>query len=258
MNHGDLRLVQHRDGSLNIANALSSKKPIKQAKEELHLDLKSIKLSGVDISKYNEANGILVDAHITEATSRFKTIDDHMFIGLNSRFELSLIEKGDTTFIKHKHFVVDTEFDLNDKTKILNISPTEIQLEKATFGFDGSIALNENVDLDLRFHGNKPNFNLFLALAPEELAPTLEQFDNKGKIYFEAQIKGPSANGQSPTISNLARNWTKSDLKGPLPTDQNTTFRRHALNCKTSAPNLKRAYLAENSRFRILVLQKLT
>jgi hypothetical protein len=92
MNHGDLRLVQHRDGSLNIANALSSKKPIKQAKEELHLDLKSIKLSGVDISKYNEANGILVDAYITEATSRFKTIDDHMFIGLNSRFELSLIE----------------------------------------------------------------------------------------------------------------------------------------------------------------------
>ena len=106
-----------------------------------------------------------------------------MFIGLNSRFELSLIDKGDTTFIKHKHFFVDTEFDLNDKTKILNISPTEIQLEKATFGFDGSVALNENVDLDLRFHGSKPNFNLFLALAPEELAPTLEQFDNKGKIY---------------------------------------------------------------------------
>ena len=201
MNHGDLRLVQHRDGSLNLANALSSKKPIKQAKEELHLDLKSIKLSEVDISKYNEANGILVDAYITEATSRFKTIDDHMFIGLNSRFELSLIDKGDTTFIKHKHFFVDTEFDLNDKTKILNISPTEIQLEKATFGFDGSVALNENVDLDLRFHGSKPNFNLFLALAPEELAPTLEQFDNKGKIYFEAQIKGPSANGHSPSIN---------------------------------------------------------
>ncbi|MEY4605103.1 MAG: hypothetical protein RIT43_2395 [Bacteroidota bacterium] len=201
MSHGDLRLVQHRDGSLNLANALSSKKPIKQAKEELHLDLKSIKLSEVDISKFNETNGLLVDAYITEATSRFKTKDNHMFIGLNSRFELSLIEKGDTTFIKHKHFFVDTEFDLNEKTNVLTISPTEIHLEKATFGFDGSIVLNEDVDLDLRFHGNKPNFNLFLALAPEELAPTLEQFDNKGKIYFEAHIKGPSANGHLPAIN---------------------------------------------------------
>jgi hypothetical protein len=201
MSHGDLRLVQHRDGSLNLANALSSNKPIKQAKEELHLDLKSIRLAEVDVSKYNEANGILVDAYITEATSRFKTQDDHMFIGLNSRFELSLIEKGDTTFIKHKHFFVDTEFDLNEKTNTLNISPTEIQLEKATFGFDGSVALNKNMDLDLRFHGNKPNFNLFLALVPEELAPTLEKFNNKGKIYFEARIKGSSANGHSPSIN---------------------------------------------------------
>jgi hypothetical protein len=201
INHGDLRLIQHRDGSLNLANALSSKKPIKQAKEELHLDLKSIKLNEVDISKYNEASGMLVDAYITHATTSFKTKDDHMFIGLNSSFELSLIQNGDSTFIKHKQFFVDTEFDLDEKTKILNISPTVVQLEKATFGFNGNILLNKDIDLDLRFHGNKPNFDLFLALAPEELAPTLEQFDNKGKIFFEARIKGPSANGKSPAIN---------------------------------------------------------
>jgi hypothetical protein len=193
-------MVQYRDGSLNITNALSSKKPIKKTKETLNLDLKSIELNKVDISKSNLANGVHVDAYIAEATSSLKTKNGHTFIGLNSRFVLSLNMNGASTFIKRKHFSIDTEFDLNEKTKILNLSPTEVQVEKASFGLNGSVKLNNDLDLDLRFHGNKPNFDLFLAFAPQELQSTLEQFDNKGKVFFEARVKGPSANGKSPAV----------------------------------------------------------
>jgi hypothetical protein len=196
LSEGDLRIVQHTDGTFNLTNAFASKKPIKEVKEELHLDLKSIKLENIDISKLNEANNMMVDAYITSAKSRFKSKEDHLFIAWESQFELSLIKDGDTTFIKHKHFLIDTEIDLNKKSQIMTVSPTQIELEKATFGFDGSIDLQNDIDLDLHFHGNKPDFNLFLALAPEELAPTLEKFENKGKIFFEASVKGKSLNGQ--------------------------------------------------------------
>jgi hypothetical protein len=200
LKEGDLRIVQHTDGSFNLTNALSSKKPLKEVKEELHLDLKSIKLENFDISKLNEANNVLVDAYITSAKSQFRTKEEHLFIALESRFELSLIKDGDTTFIKNKHFHVDTEIDLDKKANFMTIAPTQIELEKASFGFDGSIDLKNDIDLDLHFHGNKPDFNLFLALAPEELAPTLEKFENKGKIFFEASVKGRSLNGQ-PAIN---------------------------------------------------------
>ncbi|NBR13597.1 MAG: AsmA family protein, partial [Crocinitomicaceae bacterium] len=43
LKNGKIRLVQHVDGSFNIANALKSKKPVKKVEEELHLDLQSIK-----------------------------------------------------------------------------------------------------------------------------------------------------------------------------------------------------------------------
>lgn len=201
LSKGDLRIVQHKDGSFNLTNALSSKKPLKEVKEEMHLDLKSIKLQDFDISKLNEANDLMVDAYVTSALSRFTTREEHMFIALDSRFQLSLIKDGDTTFIKHKHFRVDTEIDLNKQDQVMTISPTEIELEKATFGFDGSIDLKNEVDMDLHFHGNKPDFNLFLALAPEELAPTLEKFENKGKIFFEASVKGKSINGNQPAVN---------------------------------------------------------
>jgi hypothetical protein len=198
---GDLRIVQHKDGSFNLTNALSSTKPIEEVEEELHLDLKSIKIENVDISKLNEANNLMVDAYITSVKSKFRTKEDHSFISLETDFELSLITEGDTTFIKHKHFHVDTELDLNKKNQLLEISPTEIELEKATFGFNGFIDLKNEMDLDLHFHGNKPDFNLFLALAPEELAPTLEKFENKGKIYFEASVIGKSLNGHQPAVN---------------------------------------------------------
>jgi hypothetical protein len=198
---GNLRIVQHKDGSFNLMNALSSTKPIEEVKEEMHMDLKSIKLQDVDISKLNEENDLMVDAYINAATSRFRSREDHLFMALDTRFELSLIKDGDTTFIKHKHFTVDTEIDLNKKNQIMTVSPTEIELEKATFGFDGSIDFKNDLDLDLHFHGNKPDFNLFLAMAPEELTPTLEKFENKGKIFFEAAVVGPSLNGKQPAIN---------------------------------------------------------
>lgn len=198
---GELRIVQHTDGSFNLTNALASKKPIEEVEDELHLDLQSIKVENVDISKLNEANNLMVDAFIRKAKSKFRTKEEHTFISLETDFELSLIKDGDTTFIKHKHFHVDTKLDLNKKNQAIEISPTDIELEKATFGFEGSIDLKNEMDLNLRFQGNKPDFNLFLALAPEELSPTLEKFENKGKIFFEASVEGRSINGHQPAVN---------------------------------------------------------
>jgi hypothetical protein len=201
LSDGKLAIVQHKDGSLNVANAFKSVKPIKSVEEEFHLDLKSIRMDRIDLSKLNEENNVLVDAYITKARSRFKTSENHLLVALDSKFELSILQDSDSTFIKRKHFEVETEIDIDEVTKILTVSPTEINLEKANFGFEGKVHLTKDADLDLHFSGDKPNFDLFLALAPAELEPTLKQFDNKGRIYFDVRVKGKSANGHKPSIT---------------------------------------------------------
>lgn len=201
LSQGDLRIVQHTDGTLNISNAFNTKKPVEEVKGDFHLDLKSIKLDRIDISKLNEENNILVDVFITKAKSKFKSKDDLLKIGLDSKFEITLIKDGDTTFIKHKHFELDTEIDYNELTQTLIVDPTEISLEKSLFLFHGKINFKEDTDLDLHFSGNKPNFNLFMAMAPDELTPTLAKFENKGKIFFEASVIGKSAHGNRPSIN---------------------------------------------------------
>lgn len=200
LKEGAVKLVQHPDGSFNVSNALSPRHEVDSPQEEFHLDLQSIELTNIDLLKINEANNLVVEAFINEACSKFKTSPDHLMVFLDGRFELNVLMDGDTTFIRHKHFEVHTTMDLDQRTQVLTIQPSELQLEKAFFQVDGTVDMDDDMNVDVKFHGNKPNFNLFLAFVPAELTPTLERYENAGKIFFEASVKGKSINGHNPLI----------------------------------------------------------
>lgn len=199
--YGMLHVVQHADGSINIANALSNKKEVTDASEEFHLDIQRIQLDHVDLTKVNEASGLLLETFINDATARFATSPAHVLVSLDSRFLLNVVMGADTTFIKHKHFDVNVKIDFDTQRQQLTLSPSQIQLERAEFNVDGSIDFANDADLNINVHGSKPNFDLFLAFAPEELAPVLDRYDNGGKIFFEATVKGKSTNGHTPRVN---------------------------------------------------------
>ncbi len=197
---GYIKLVQHPDGSFNIANALSSKKEIEDVNEEFHLNLHSIQLVNIDLIKLNEEKDILMDFFVSEAHSKFSTSPNHVMVALDSKFELSVIIEGDTTFIRHKHFNIDTQLDFVTDQQLLMIQPSKVELEHALFRMEGTADLDDDLNLNVRFEGEKPNFDLFMAFAPEELAPTLQRYENGGKVYFRTSVVGKSTNGHSPLI----------------------------------------------------------
>jgi hypothetical protein len=198
--NGHINLVQHTDGTYNLTNALSGEKEIESASEEFHLDLKSIELVNVDITKLNEEDQLMLEAFIDYAKSKFKTTDNHVTVSLNSKFLFNVISHGDTTFVKHKHFELHTQLDFIEDQQLLVIQPSEVKLEKALFRMDGNVDLDDDMNLNIRFEGSKPDFNLFLAFAPEELMPALLRYENAGKIYFRASVSGKSINGHSPLV----------------------------------------------------------
>jgi hypothetical protein len=197
---GSIKLVQHTDGSFNIANALSSKKQIEDVNAEFHLNLNSIQLVNIDLIKLNEENNILLDFFVAKARSRFNTSPNHVMVALESTFELSIIVEGDTTFIHHKHFDIDTQLDFVSDKQLLVIKPSIVKLEQALFRMEGSVDLDDDMNINVQFEGEKPNFDLFMAFAPEELAPTLKRYENGGKVYFRTRIVGKSANGHNPLV----------------------------------------------------------
>lgn len=142
----------------------------------------------------------MVEAFIEKAKMKFKSADKHLYAFLDTQFELNVILNGDTTFFKHKHLDIHTELDYFETSEILQVKPSEIKLENSSFSGEGSVDINDDMNLDLSFKGEKPNFDLFIAFAPEELMPVLEQYDNAGKIFFDAKVTGKSANGNIPLV----------------------------------------------------------
>lgn len=201
LKNGKIDLVQHLDGRLNIEVALSSKAEIESASEEFHLAIHEIELENMDIHKYIEETKMLFDALIYEADAKFTTSPTHTYVFFDSKFELNIIDDGDTTFIKHKHFDLHTKLDYQTEEEILSFQPTKIHLENSEFDVEGSIDFQDDMNLDVSFSGNKENYDLIFAMAPDELIPSLKKYENSGEIYFEASIKGPSAHGKTPAIN---------------------------------------------------------
>jgi len=197
---GAINLVQHKSGDFNIVLALTSEREIESPEEEFHLDLKKIELENIDLTKLNEENNLKIEAFIEDAHSKFETSPKHVSASLDARFVLNIISDGDTTFLKHKHIDFDTEIDFLKGDDILTISPTAVHLEESEFNVEGSIDFLNDMDLDLSFSANKPDFDLFFAMAPEELIPTLKTYENHGEIYLNGTFKGPSLNGHNPAI----------------------------------------------------------
>ena len=201
MSDGKIRIIQHKNGEFNIVEAFASQKQIESTEDEFHLDLKSVQLENIDITKINEENLITIEFFVNKIKSRFKTSPNHLAIELDSRFLVNVIKDKDTTFFKHKHVSFNASMDIDKKLNVMTIKPSGFDLEHAEFDFEGSIDFNRHADLNLVIKGKKSNFDIFMAMAPEELTPVLSKYDNKGEIKFLATLQGEIANGQLPMIN---------------------------------------------------------
>lgn len=204
LSNGFIKLIQHEDGSLNMTNALTGEQTTETAapasETPLHLKLQAIELENIDLLKINEANNILAEVFIEQIQSSFSMSEDHIKAEFDSKMLFNLILDGDTSFLHDKHLALSTGIDYDLKKGFLDFSPSELQIEKATFKMEGAIDVINDLNLDLRFSGQKPNFDLFLAFVPEEFSPLLSRYDNGGSVFFDASIKGPAAFGRSPHI----------------------------------------------------------
>lgn len=200
LSNGAINLVQLADGSFNIANALSSTQEDESTDTGFAMDIKTIQLQNIDLLKLNEETGILLDVFITHAKSKFKTSENRIMVGIDSKFELTIINGADTTFVKHKHFRLSTQLDYVETEKILTIKPSEVQLENALFKMFGQADFDDDLYVDIAIEGQKPNFDLFLAFAPEEITPVFQRYENAGKIFFKASVKGKTINGYNPIV----------------------------------------------------------
>lgn len=194
---GFFNLILHEDGSNNLQNALAIEGDT-AVEEPMDIHLKNVELRDLDIHKLDEATMVDVETYVYEAIGGFKTGDGLIAGHIDSEFELNVIDKGDTTYINHKHFEFHTDMEYDEKTGVITFAPSGIVMEHGDFELEGSVDLDDDVNMDLYVTGTKPNFDMLIAFAPHDLIPVLERYKNAGDIYFNALVQGPTAHGAMP------------------------------------------------------------
>ena len=195
---GVFNIVIHPDNTTNIQNSLASPSEDDTATTNIHL--KKIKFKNLDVHTLDEATNTDVEKFIYEGKGGFELKDSIIAGHIDTELELNVIKDGDTTFIKKKHFEVHTDVVYNEDTGMLDIEPSGIVMENGDFELEGSIDVLNDVNLDLSIQGTKPNFDLLIAFAPDNVIPFLERYKNAGEIYFNATIQGAANLGNRPAI----------------------------------------------------------
>jgi hypothetical protein len=202
LKNGKLLIIQHKDGTTNVANVFESLEvDTASTTAGTKIDLRSVKLDSVDVHKINEATGLQVDALIHQAKAGVSMSDDHFDVELDAKSTVTILMEDDTTFLHDKHVDLITGIRIDHKKGKLDFDHSIVKIEGAEIEMKGGVDLLDDINMNLTFEGNKPNFELFMAFAPPELQPFLAQYDNRGKIYFNCSLKGKTLNGQQPAIN---------------------------------------------------------
>jgi len=196
---GVFHLVMHSDGTNNLQNALQSASETEEV-EPFHIHLKKIKLEKLDIHKLNEATNMDIETFVHKADGGFQWGDGLINAHMETEFLLNIFDNGNQTYIHNKDFKLNTDINFNEETGVLQIKPSSITMEHGDFELDGSLETKNNMNIDLKVKGTKPNFDVFIAFAPDDLIPVLERYKNQGNIYFNGVVQGPLKDGKMPFI----------------------------------------------------------
>jgi hypothetical protein len=200
--NGHLDLVKDTEGNINllVAKGVGEEKEVVE-EEQINIDLSSIQLKNFKIKFDDLANLTTIDAYLEKTDAVIKIQDEHIYIDLLSDLIFDYILEGKPTFFSQKHFKLDLEFDYDQNTNQLLLAPSRLHLEDALLGLEGKADLGDEIYLDIKMRGEKPDFSLLAAFLPNETAMLLKKYQNEGDVFFQGSIVGFAGNGNVPKIA---------------------------------------------------------
>jgi hypothetical protein len=203
-NGGNLYIVQDTTGDFNITRAFEPAVADTSTAIDtsvFRLSLKKIKLKDIHVTKINEANKLKITGKFKEMNASFRMGRKNIKASVDGHCVLTVIKDKDTTFIRDKDISIDASVRYSNKYDMLTINKSTIKLEEVPFKMEGLMLMKDDVYMDMKFSGEKSDFNLLFAFLPDDLAQYMKRYQSKGLLYFDAAVKGMVSRGQQPAIT---------------------------------------------------------
>lgn len=199
---GFLNLIKNEVGEINLLTAKNLNATSEESGESLNFSLESLKMVSFDLIFEDESQKLTYTAHVQQAQASLQLQDEQWDLDVASQLVFDLHSQGASTFFSDKSVKLSLDLTYATETGNLVVNPSSLWLEESLFAASGRVSeLKDIPQLDLKIEGQKPDFNLFAAFLPKELALALNDYQNQGEIFFIGTIRGPLADGLAPAIA---------------------------------------------------------
>lgn len=201
--NGHLDLIKYENGDINLlmAKNVVADSTAQDSDESLEFNLNELSLLNFNLSFADHTMDQTLSANVDGLTAAIRLTDEDVFLDLTAQFILDLYKGDQPTFFSNKSIELDWEMDFHRLEQVLEVFPSKLLLEGSIFTLEGTVDLDDDIFTDFKLYGEKPDFNIFAAFAPAEIAQTLNRYQNEGEIYFLGTIRGKAGNGNMPAIA---------------------------------------------------------
>ena len=170
--------------------------------------------ASINIEEISIINGTLIfddrysDNYITiegfDMNVAAKYSQEEVLLRLNSQSNNVIIRKKGNTYTDELTVILNTDFHINRKTKVIDLKNAEVGINDITFVADGTLYPNRDkkqIDVDLNLDLEVPRLNTLIDLVPETIFDKTDDYQAKGDVAITASIKGIYKKGEIPAIN---------------------------------------------------------
>lgn len=104
-------------------------------------------------------------------------------------------------FLSGKTFDIDSKLVYDDNEKSLDIQPSTLHLNHSAFRITGNYRWKDRNLIDLVTTGENTDIQTLLSLLPASVSDQFKQYESKGGVYFQANLRGEISPTQGPSFS---------------------------------------------------------
>jgi hypothetical protein len=199
---GYVDFIKYPNGDINLLLAKDIQHKESGQGEIMEFDLAKLKISNFNISYENRSDTSSYKVYIDSWKSSLRKKEAVLEFGVDGELIVDFFRPGKPTFFSEKNIKLDLDLNYNTGLQTLKFNPSSVMLEDALFEAVGKVDVTDiGLELDMKLEGQKPDFNMITAFLPKVVGQALNEYQNRGEVFFKGSVKGLLAEGHAPALN---------------------------------------------------------
>jgi uncharacterized protein involved in outer membrane biogenesis len=194
---GFCKLITDKKGNINYKFWKESEN---QSSEDFSVELREVVLLNIDFIYTDQRSEDDVAIFINAANLSGNFSSQVYKLTTDADILSKHINTGGSQYLINKAAKIKTELQINIPEKKYTFNTSEIEIEGNYFLVGGYFSIKEKNYYDLEIDGDKIRIEGLLLLLPGNISSRTGQLENRGRVSFNASIKGYSSDNEKPHV----------------------------------------------------------